>query len=331
MTQPSNSATYDVVGLGNAIVDVLSHENEAFLTKNELIKGSMQLIDEQQAKALYSLMGPGRETSGGSAANTLAGFASLGGKGAFIGKVKDDTLGEVFAHDIRAIGVTYTTPAASEGPATARCLVVVTPDAQRTMSTFLGANVLFCENDVDEETVAASHVVYLEGYLYDSDPAMAAFIKAATIAHRENREVSLSLSDTFCVDRHRDAFKDLVENHIDILFANEAEITALYQVNSLGEAMQALRGKCKIAVLTCSSNGAVVLNENEVTRIPAKRIEQVVDTTGAGDLFASGFLYGYTHGYSLEDAGQIGAIAAAEVISHDGARPKAKLKNLIPK
>jgi sugar/nucleoside kinase (ribokinase family) len=323
------AAQYDVVGIGNAIVDVIARADDAFLSAKKLAKGAMTLIDEGQADALYAAMGPGTESSGGSAANTMAGIASLGGKGAYFGKVRNDQLGQVFAHDMRAIGVSFESKAATNGPSTARCLILVTPDAQRTMNTYLGACVNLGPEDVDEAVVKDARVTYLEGYLWDPPRAKEAFVKAAKIAHAAGRKVSLSLSDAFCVGRHRDSFRDLVANHVDILFANESEIGSLYEVESFDAALQAVRGSCEIACLTRSEKGSVIVAGEEVHVIDAERAGAVVDTTGAGDLYAAGFLYGWTHGYGLARAGRIASVAAAEAISHVGARPQTNLKALV--
>jgi sugar/nucleoside kinase (ribokinase family) len=323
------AAQYDVVGIGNAIVDVIARADDAFLNEKKLAKGAMTLIDEAQADALYAAMGPGTESSGGSAANTLAGIASLGGKGAFFGKVRNDQLGQVFAHDIRAIGVSFESKAATSGPATARCLIFVTPDAQRTMNTYLGACVNLGPEDVDEAVVKNARVTYLEGYLWDPPRAKEAFVKAAKVAHAAGRKVSLSLSDAFCVGRHRDSFRDLVANHVDILFANESEITSLYEVDSFDAALQAVRGSCEIACLTRSEKGSLIVAGDEVHVIDAARVGPVTDTTGAGDLYAAGFLYGWSHGQGLARAGRIASLAAAEAISHVGARPQTSLKALV--
>lgn len=323
------NASYDVVGIGNAIVDVIAHADDAFLEAEGLPKGAMTLIDTDQAEALYAKMAPGIEASGGSAANTMAGIASLGGSGAFFGKVRDDQLGEVFRHDIRAIGVDFDSPAATDGPPTARCLILVTPDAQRTMNTFLGACVDLGPEDVDPDTVKAAQVTYLEGYLWDPPRAKEAFVKAAEIAHGAGRKVALSLSDPFCVDRHRAEFRDLVDGHVDILFANEEEIKSLYEADSFDDALQEVRGKCEIAALTRSEKGSVIVAGDEMHVVDAEPVEKVVDTTGAGDLYAAGFLFGVTHGYGLAKAGRIAGIAAAEAISHMGARPEVSLKDLV--
>ena len=322
-------ARFDVVGIGNAILDVLAHAADAFLARHALAKGAMTLIDAAQAEALYAAMGPGLECSGGSAANTIAALASLGGAGAFVGKVRDDQLGQVFAHDIRALGVAYDTAPATKGAPTARCLIFVTPDAQRTMQTYLGASVGLGPDDVDPKRIAEAKVAYLEGYLWDPPAAKAAFRKAAHAANDARRLVALSLSDPFCVDRHRADFLDLVERHVDLLFANEEEIKSLYQVSTFDQALQKVRGHCQVAALTRSARGAVVVSGDEVHVIDAEPIPKVVDTTGAGDAFAAGFLYGFTHGFDLARAGAAGAIAAAEVIAHVGARPEASLKDLI--
>jgi sugar/nucleoside kinase (ribokinase family) len=324
-----SSAQYDVVGIGNAIVDVIARADDGFLVEKKLAKGAMTLIDEARADALYAAMGPGTESSGGSAANTMAGVASLGGKGAFFGKVKSDQLGQVFAHDIRAIGVSFESKPAKQGPATARCLIFVTPDAQRTMNTYLGACVNLGPEDVDEAVVKNARVTYLEGYLWDPPRAKEAFIKAAKVAHSAGRKVSLSLSDAFCVDRHRTEFRDLVANHVDILFANESEIKSLYEVESFDAALQAVRGSCEIACLTRSEKGSMIVAGEEVHVIDAERVGPVTDTTGAGDLYAAGFLYGWSHGQGLARAGRIASLAAAEAISHVGARPQTSLKALV--
>jgi sugar/nucleoside kinase (ribokinase family) len=318
----------DVVGIGNAIVDVLAQADDSFLETHQLAKGAMTIIDTPTAEKLYDAMGPAIEASGGSAANTIAGVASFGGKAGFIGKVRDDQLGDVFRHDIHAIGVHFDTPAATSGPPTARAFIFVTPDAQRTMQTFLGACIELGPDDVDENLIRAAEVVYLEGYLWDPPQAKDAFIKAATIAHRADRKVALTLSDAFCVDRHRDSFIDLVDHHVDILFANENEITSLYQVDNFDDALQHVRGHCDIAALTRSEKGSVVLADGEIHVVDAAPVAKVVDTTGAGDAYAAGFLYGYTHGKDWADCAKLGGIAAAEIISHFGARPETSLKDL---
>lgn len=320
---------YDVLGIGNAIVDVLAKADDDFLTTNSIEKGAMTLIDAAQADALYAKMAAGVEVSGGSAANTMAGVASLGGSGAYIGKVANDQLGAVFSHDIRAGGLAFTTKPLDGGAPTARCLILVTPDAQRTMNTFLGACVELGPDDIDEALVAASKVTYLEGYLFDPPQAKEAFYKAAKVAHEAGQKVALTLSDGFCVGRHRAAFLDLVEGHIDLLFANESEITSLYEVESFDEAVKHVKGHCEIAALTRSEKGSVIVSGSEIVEVPAAPIDQLIDTTGAGDLYAAGFLYGYTHGKGLAEAGRIASIAAAEVIQHYGARPETALASLI--
>ena len=321
--------TIDVVGIGNAIVDVLAQADEGFLAAQGLPKGTMTLIDGARAEQLYGVMGPGRESSGGSAANTMAGLAALGGRGAFVGKVRDDQLGGIFRHDIRAAGVAFDTPPATAGAPTARCLIFVTPDAQRTMCTFLGACVELGPEHIDEALIAGARVTYLEGYLWDPPGAKQAFLKAARIAHQAGRKVALSLSDPFCVERHHAEFRELVDGHVDILFANEVEIAALYGSSSFDESLQAVRGRCDLAVLTRSEKGAVILAGDEVHLVDAETVPHLVDTTGAGDLYAAGFLHGYCRGLGPYDCGRIGAIAAAEVIAHYGARPETALSALV--
>jgi sugar/nucleoside kinase (ribokinase family) len=323
--------TIDVVGIGNAIVDVLAQADDSFIATEKLAKGTMALIDEDRARALYERMGSGIEASGGSAANTIAGIASLGGKAAYIGKVADDLLGKVFAHDLRATGVRYETAPLQGGPATARCLILVTPDAQRTMNTFLGASVEFQAGDIDRNLVEAAQVTYLEGYLFDRPLAKAAFREAGAIAHKAGRKVSLTLSDPFCVDRHRADFRDLIRGHVDILFANEAEICSLYETKDFDQAASAVCGEAEIAVLTRSEKGATVITAKDRVSVLAAPVARVVDTTGAGDLFASGFLYGYTRGKDFAHCAKLGALCAAEIISHFGARPEVKLKDLAAK
>jgi sugar/nucleoside kinase (ribokinase family) len=319
---------FDVVGIGNALVDVLSHETDEFLVEHGLAKGTMTLIDADLAEGLYAAMGPAVEMSGGSAANTMVGIASFGGRSAFVGRVADDELGKVFAHDIRAAGVEFTTSPADGRVPSGRCLVVVTPDAQRTLHTFLGASAQLGSADLDLELVASAQVLYLEGYLWDEPDAKDALRHAARNAHETGNRVAFTLSDGFCVDRHRAEFLELVEHHVDVLFANEAEITALYEVGEFDDALQAVREQCEIAALTRSEKGAVIVTRDEVHIIDAHPVAHVVDTTGAGDLFAAGFLHGLTHGYDLGTAGRLGALAAAEVISHLGARPERRLAEL---
>jgi sugar/nucleoside kinase (ribokinase family) len=319
----------DVVGIGNAIVDVIVQADEAFLDDHGLSKGTMALVDAEQAERLYASVGPGLETSGGSAANTLAGIAQLGGRAAFIGRVRDDQLGAIFAHDIRSVGARFETPAATAGPATARCLILVTPDAQRTMCTFLGASTALDPGDLDLELVRQAKVLYLEGYLWDSEEAKRAFIAAAEAARASGGQVALSLSDAFCVDRHRDSFQELVDGHVDILFANEMEITSLYKADSFEQAADQVRGRCRIAALTRSEQGSVLLSGDQTLSIEPFRLGDLVDTTGAGDLYAAGFLHGHTRGESLERCGRLGSLCAGEVVTQLGPRPQASLPELV--
>jgi sugar/nucleoside kinase (ribokinase family) len=323
------SAAFDVLGIGNAIVDVITRSDDAFLASHELTKGSMMLIDEKRAEALYAAMGPGIEVSGGSCGNTMAGVASFGGKGAYIGKVRNDQLGTVFGHDLKAIGVSFATPPATTGPATARCLITVTPDAQRTMSTYLGACTGLGPGDIDTELVGSAQVTYVEGYLWDAPEAKKAVLKAFDAAHAAGRKVSITLSDSFCVDRYRDEFRALIRDKVDILFGNESEIKSLYQVDSFDAALEAVRKEARIAALTRSEKGSVVIKGSETHAVPAAPVSKIVDTTGAGDLYASGFLFGFTHGKPLAECARLGGIAAAEIISHVGARPEKALKDLI--
>jgi len=324
----SEQKTLDVVGIGNAIVDVLVQADDAVIKGFGLTKGTMALIDQDQAESLYAKLGPGLETSGGSAANTLAGIAQLGGRAGFIGRVRDDQLGSIFAHDIRAVGTRFETPAATAGASTARCLILVSPDAQRTMCTYLGASVGLDPSDLNLEMVAQAKVLYLEGYLWDSDEAKAAFLAAAKVAKENGAEVALSLSDAFCVERHRDSFLELVDGHVDILFANEMEITSLYKANSFEEAVQAVRGQCRIAALTRSEQGSVVLSGDQSITIQPFNLGALVDTTGAGDLYAGGFLHAYTQGESLERCGQLASLCAGQVVTQLGPRSQVDLKAL---
>ena len=323
------NATYDVIGVGNAIVDVLSPTEESFLEEHGLDKGMMALIDTDRARDLYDAMGPGVEVSGGSAANTLAGLASLGGNGAYIGKVRNDTLGGVFHHDINAIGVDYRTPAATGGETTARCLIFVTPDAQRTMQTYLGISITLGPDDIDETAIKESQITYLEGYLFDPPEAKQAFVKAAEIAHAAGRKVALTLSDPFCVDRHRAEFMHLISGHVDIVFANEDETKSLFEVDDFDAALQQMRGHCEIAAMTRSEKGSVIVAGDDIHVVDAAPVDRVVDTTGAGDLFAAGFLFGLTQSRDLVDCGRMGGLAAAEIIGHYGARPEVSLEKLL--
>ena len=321
--------SYDVVGIGNAIVDVLVQADDDLIDNFELTKGTMALVDEAQAERLYASVGPGLETSGGSAANTLAGVAQLGGRAGFIGRVRNDQLGGIFTHDIRSVGARFDTPAATEGPSTARCLILVTPDAQRTMCTYLGASVGLDPADLDLDMVAQAKVLYLEGYLWDSDEAKAAFITAAEVARAHGGEVALSLSDAFCVERHRESFQELVDGHVDILFANEMEITALYKANSFEEAADQVRGRCKLAALTRSEQGSVVLNGAGTHSVAPFQLGPLLDTTGAGDLYAAGFLHAYTQGQAVEACGRLGSLCAGQVVTQLGPRPQGSLKQLV--
>lgn len=325
------AAAFDVVGIGNALVDVVAHVEEGFLTEQQLSRGTMTLVDSGTADFLYGKLPPGIEVSGGSCANTMAALASLGGKGAYIGKVKDDYFGQVFRHDMDSIGVEFSNVATPDGPATGRCLVMVSSDAQRTMCTDLGAASTLGVNDLNGGVIQNSSVTYMEGYLFDRPEAQRAFVRAAEFAHDSGRKVSISLSDPFCVDRHRDAFRELVANHIDILFANEEEILSLYEATLFDDAIQMLhsQGHVDIACLTRSEKGSIIIHGDEVHVIDAELVREVVDTTGAGDLYAAGFLYGYTQKFDLGLCGRIAAIAAAEIISHNGARPETNLAELL--
>ena len=325
MTDPR----YDVLCIGNAIVDVIADTDDAFLSKQGLHKGSMRLIDEEEAVRLYGAMGPGREISGGSAGNTAAGLAALGLKAAFIGQVADDQLGGIYRHDIEAQGIDFLVPARGDVGATARSLILVTPDAQRTMNTFLGAAQMLERSSMDLAAVADSAIVYLEGYLWDPAAPRAAMAAAIEAAHAAGRKVAFTLSDTFCVDRHREGFWQLIRNgKIDILFANEAEAASMAMVNDVEEAMPSLANHVQTLVVTRSEAGATAISGAERADVPAEAIGRLVDTTGAGDLFAAGFLAGEARGLGLEASLRLGAIAAAEVIQHYGARPEQDLKAL---
>jgi sugar/nucleoside kinase (ribokinase family) len=322
-------AKYDVLGIGNAIFDVFAQTDEKFLADHGMAKGSMALIDEARAASIYRDMGPATEVSGGSGANTIVGLAGFGARAAFIGKVKNDQIGGLYTHDIRAAGVAFETKAAEEGPATGCSYILVTPDGERTMNTYLGAAQDLNPSDIDEAQIAASRIVYLEGYLWDPKNAKEAFVKAAAIAHSAGRQVALTLSDSFCVDRYRDEFLDLMRKRtVDLVFANEAELHSLYQTSDFDGALKQLREDAKLAVVTRSEKGCVVVSQDGVTSAPAFPIEKLVDTTGAGDLFAAGFLFGLVRDASYETCGRLGALAAAEVIQHIGARPQVSLKEL---
>lgn len=324
-----------VVAVGNALVDVITQTSEEFIAKqkasNGMEKGAMTLIDEARAVELYALMGPGTETSGGSAGNTMAGFASFGGRGALIAKVAKDQLGEVFQHDIRSLGLQFKTQPLLVGAATGRCLILVTPDAQRTMNTFLGASSELSPDDIDTDLIASAQVTYLEGYLFDREQAKQAFAAAAEAAHDAGHRVALTLSDPFCVDRHRHDFLNLVENHVDILFANEEEIKSLYMQSDFDNAKNAVSKNVEIAVLTRGEKGALILSGGKEIKVAAEPVKKVIDTTGAGDQFAAGFLYGFTEGMALEKCARLGALAAAEVIGHIGPRPMVSYADFLKK
>jgi sugar/nucleoside kinase (ribokinase family) len=320
---------YDVLGIGNAIVDVLARADDDFLVRQGMAKGGMALIDQTRAEAIYDAMGPAVSISGGSAANTIVGVASLGGRGAFVGKVKDDEFGRTFAHDIRAAGVEFNTPPASSGPPTARCYIVVTPDGERTMNTYLGAAQDLHPRDIDPDAIAAAQIIYLEGYLWDPPHAKEAFLKAAEIAHDAGRSVALTLSDAFCVDRYRAEFLDLIKNGtVDLVFANERELHSLYQTSDFESAVNALREDARLAVVTRSEQGCLVVTRDQTDAVRAVPVDRMVDATGAGDLFAAGFLVGLARGNDHRNCARLGALAAAEVIQHMGARPETSLKAL---
>ena len=323
------SAKYDVLGIGNAIFDVLVQTDEGFLGRHGMTKGGMALIDEARALSIYRDMGPATEMSGGSAANTIVGIANLGARAAYVGKVRDDQIGRLYTHDIRAAQVAFETAPASDGPATGCCYILVTPDGERTMNTYLGAAQELMPGDIDAAQVAASAIVYLEGYLWDPKNAKEAFVKASTIAHGAGRQVALTLSDSFCVDRYRDEFLDLMrKGTVDLVFANEAELHSLYQTSDFDTALKQFRADTRLGVVTRSEKGCVVASKDGVTAVGAFPIDKIVDTTGAGDLFAAGFLFGLVRGTTHENAGRLGALAAAEVIQHIGARPQVSLKEL---
>ena len=323
------SAKYDVLGIGNAIFDILVQTDESFLGRHGMTKGGMALIDEARALSIYQDMGPAIEMSGGSAANTIVGVANLGARAAYIGKVRDDQIGRLYTHDIRAAQVAFETRPATDGPATGCSYILVTPDGERTMNTYLGAAQELMPGDIDAAQVAASAILYLEGYLWDPKSAKEAFVKASTIAHDAGRQVALTLSDSFCVDRYRGEFLDLMRSGtVDLVFANEAELHSLYQTADFDTALTQLRSDAKLAVVTRSEKGCVVAAKDGVTAVPAFPIDKIVDTTGAGDLFAAGFLFGLVRGAGFEAAGRLGALAAAEVIQHIGARPQTSLKEL---
>jgi len=321
--------TYDVLGIGNAIVDVVGKIDDEFLNKHNLPKASMTLIEEAQAQNIYQAMPNTIESSGGSAANTLAGLASLNANAAFIGKVRNDALGQIFTHDLNAIGVHYNTPANSNGAETARCLVCVTPDAERTMATFLGATRAISTNDIDESLIKQSKIIYVEGYLWDEEHAKKAITHAMQLAKKHNKKIAFSLSDAFCIERHRDEFLTLIETSVDIVFTNEGEIKALFQEQNLESAINKITNICEIAAITKGAQGSILVKGETIEHIEPQQNLNVVDVTGAGDQYAAGFLYGYTNNYPLKKCGQIATIAASEVIQHLGGRPQTKLATLI--
>ncbi len=323
------TAKYDVLGIGNAIFDILVQTDEGFLARHGMTKGGMTLIDEARAGAIYRDMGPAMKMSGGSAANTIVGIASLGARAAYVGKVRDDEVGRLYTHDIRAAQVAFDTEAAIGGPATGCSYILVTPDGERTMNTFLGAAQELMPADINPEQIAAAAIVYLEGYLWDPKSAKEAFVKAATIAHKAGRQVALTLSDSFCVDRYRDEFLDLMrQGTVDLIFANESELHSLYQTSDFDTALKQLQKDVTLGVVTRSEKGCMVASGDGVISVPASSIQELVDTTGAGDLFAAGFLFGLVRNVGVENAGKLGALAAAEVIQHIGARPQVSLKEL---
>jgi len=323
---------FDVLGIGNAIVDVIARTEDDFLVQQKMHKGGMALIDEPRAQSIYAAMGKAVEKSGGSAANTIVGVAGFGARAAFVGKVKDDKLGQSFASDIRKAGVTFDTKPAKDGPSTACCYVMVTPDGERTMNTWLGAAQNLYPDDVDANAIAASAITYLEGYLWDPPHAKEAFRKASKLAHDAGRKVALTLSDAFCVGRYRAEFLDLIKSGtVDLVFANESELKSLYETADFDTAVKALQGDARLAAVTRSEKGCVVVTKDGVTAVPAAPIEKMVDATGAGDLFAAGFLFGLARGRDHQTAAKLGALAAAEVIQHIGARPEVSLKELAAK
>tara|TARA_Y100000996_G_scaffold205268_1_gene161049 strand:- start:189 stop:1208 length:1020 start_codon:yes stop_codon:yes gene_type:complete len=327
--QTDTKNTYDIVGIGNAIVDVISHEDENFLDTHNLIKDSMALINTDTAVSLYNEMSPTVQSSGGSAANTMSGVASLGGKAAYIGKIRDDHLGEFFAHDINAAGVHFKVKPASEGLPTARSMIIVTPDGSRTMNTYLGISTNLSKEDLDVQLLENAQILYCEGYIWDIETTKDTIRSAIAIAKGANRTISFTLSDSFCVSRHKDEWIDLINEQVDILFGNEDEIKELSGCGTLSEAAQWIQGKVKVACLTLAERGSIIVTEDEIIGVGAKAVNQVTDSTGAGDLYASGFLFGYARGLDLKICGELASIAAAEIITHTGARPLVPLKNLI--
>ncbi len=320
---------FDVLGIGNAIVDILVNVEDDFLSAHEIPRGSMQLVDEETSNGLYDQLGAAIECSGGSAANTIAGLASLGSRTAYIGKIKDDQLGHVFDHDINSLGIEFTTEKDTSGVSTARCLVMVSPDAERTMCTYLGACVNLMEKDIDEDQVAGAAVTYMEGYLWDPEHAKAAFRKAMKLAHNAGRKTSISLSDSFCVGRHRQEFLHLAEHEIDILFANEEELLMLYDTRDISHALKAVQKHCEVAAITRGAAGCTIVSTDEIIDINGYQVSDLVDTTGAGDLFAAGFLHGYPRQTELLTCGRMGNLVASEVITHMGARPDVSLEQYL--
>jgi sugar/nucleoside kinase (ribokinase family) len=318
----------DVVGIGNALVDVLSHEDDAFLEQHGLVRGSMALIDSERSEALYAAMGPGTEISGGSAANTMAGVASFGGQAAYIGRVADDQLGVVFRHDMQASGVLFRCQRAAEGPPTGRCLIVISPDGERTMSTYLGASSLLGPGELDAELIAAAPVTYLEGYLWDRPEAKEAYWEATRLAHAAGRKTALTLSDSFCVQRHCAEWRRLIHEGVDIVFANQDEIGMLYETSTFEEALEEIRIHSEVACLTRGAEGSEIVTADERHTVQAVRVARVIDTTGAGDMYAAGFLYGFTHGFDLDRSGRLASLAAAAVLGHTGARPGVSFQQL---
>ena len=328
-TSTSRPVRHDVVGIGNALVDVIAHAPEEFLDEHGLVKGSMTLVETERAMELYAALDGAVEMSGGSAANTMCGIASFGGRAAYLGKVNTDDLGRVFGHDMRAVGVTFHGGGVEHETPTGRCVIVVTPDAERTLNTYLGVSSFLHTADIDDETIATAGVLYMEGYLFDRDDAKDAFRHAAGVAREHGRRVSLTLSDSFCVDRHREDFRSLVADDVDLLFGNEEELLSLYELDDFDASVAVLRDQCEISVVTRGPAGCVIVTPDEIIEVPAVPVERVLDTTGAGDLFAAGFLTGHARGESLERCLKMGAICAAEVISHMGARPEADLRALV--
>ncbi|WP_088348431.1 MULTISPECIES: adenosine kinase [Rhodomicrobium] len=324
MVQP----VHDVVGLGSAIVDIIARCDDGFIEAQGLTKGTMRLIDAEEATRLYAEMGPAIEVSGGTVPNSCVGVASFGGKAGFMGKTAKDPFGEIFAHDLRAAGVTFNTPPTQGSAPTARCLILVTPDGERTMNTFLGAAAELSSNELDPALIGDASHLYLEGYSFDGPQAKAAFYEAATIAREAGTIVSLTLSDPFCVERHREAFLDFIRGSVDLLFANQSEVLSLYQTDDLTAACARLRTDCALAAVTCSEKGSVIVTPGDLIEIPAEPVARVLDTTGAGDLYAAGFLFGRARGLDLRVCGRLASIAAAEVISHIGPRPETSLAAL---